>query len=381
MRILLAGDYPPDPTLGSTKVLVKLQEEFHALGHACDVLLADGFTGAPHNPYLRQAFGPIAALRAVQHLSRRNGPYDVIDVASAEGAWIGALRPGGLAGAAVVSRSNGLEHLNYRRMLDDHDAGLLHKPWTKRIFHPLVRLSQVAAAARHADRLLLLNEIDRAFVLERGWKREDAVDIVPHGVSAQFLRETAIAAAPRGGGILFCGSWTGMKGVPYLADAFTRLVRGGRAVNLTILGGGLPEADIRASFAADIQPWITVRARAAEDVVMQAYRSHDVFVLPSTYEGFGMVLMEAMSQGLPVVATPVGCAPSLIQPGRSGLIVPPRDAISLAAALRQMLDSPELRRRCAAAALQTVRAMTWTATARHTVAVYDRARAGRVRAH
>ena len=42
MRILLVGDYPPDPRLGSTKVLLKLREEFEALGHVCDVLLADG---------------------------------------------------------------------------------------------------------------------------------------------------------------------------------------------------------------------------------------------------------------------------------------------------------------------------------------------------
>ena len=69
MNILLAGDYPPDATLGSTKVIVKLQEEFRALGHRCDVLLADGLVGAPRNPYLRQAFAPIAALRAVQRLS------------------------------------------------------------------------------------------------------------------------------------------------------------------------------------------------------------------------------------------------------------------------------------------------------------------------
>ncbi len=381
MKILLAGDYPPDPTLGSTKVMVKLQEEFRALGHTCDILLADGIAGAPRNPYLRQAFGPIAALKAVHRLSRLNGPYDVIDVASAEGAWIGALRTGRLAATAVVSRSNGLEHLNYRRMLDDHQAGLLHKPWSRRIFHPLVRLSQVAAAARAADRLLLLNDADRAFVLERGWKPADAVDIVPHGVSSRFLRDTAPGSGSRGDGILFCGSWTGMKGTSYLVDAFTRLVRSGSAVNLTILGGGLAEPDIRASFAADVQPWITVRSRAAEDVVMQAYRSHDVFVLPSTYEGFGMVLMEAMSQRLPVVATPVGCAPSLITSGASGLLVPPRDPAALAAALQRLLASPELRRRCAAAALRTVRAMTWTATARHTLAVYDRARAGRARAH
>ena len=94
-----------------------------------------------------------------------------------------------------------------------------------------------------------------------------------------------------------------------------------------------------------------------------------------------MVLIEAMSQRLPVVATPVGCAPSLVETGVSGLLVPPRDPVALAAALQRMLQSPALRARCAEAALRTVRAMTWTATAQHTLAVYDRARAGRARAH
>lgn len=380
LRILLAGDYPNDARLGSTKVLLKLQQEFRDLGHACDLLLADGFTGAPRNPYLRQALGPIAALRAVQQRIAMQGPYDVIDIASAEGLWIGALRPGAVRGAAIVSRSNGLEHLNYQRMLDDHTAGLLHKPWTRRLFHPLVRLTQVAAAARHADRLLLLNEADRAFALAHGWKRDDAIDIVPHGVSSNFLRTQPPVDAPRGAGLLFCGSWTGVKGVTYLAEAFTRLVRGGTPVNLTILGGGIPEADIRRDFPADVQSWLTVRERAAEDVVMQAYRSHDALVWPSTYEGFGMVLLEAMSQRLPVIATPVGCARSLIRSGRTGLIVAPRDAVSLADAMQEMLASPELRARCADEGAQAVQAMSWTATAQRTLTVYDRAMVGH-RAH
>ena len=187
MRILLAGDYPADPRLGSTKVLVKLQEEFRAQGHTCDLLLADGLSLAPQNPYLRQALAPIAALTAVKRLSSIRGAYDVIDVASAEGLWIAASRSGPLRRAVVISRSNGLEHLNYRRMLDDHAAGLLHKPWTRRLYHPLVRLTQVAAAARAADRLLLLNDADRRFALEHGWKPSEAIDVVPHGVSSRFL--------------------------------------------------------------------------------------------------------------------------------------------------------------------------------------------------
>ena len=132
MRILLVGDYPPDPRLGSTKVLIKLQEEFRALGHTCDLLLADGLDGAPRNPYLRQAFGPVAAWSAVRRMFKTHGRYDVVDVASAEGLWIASLGRRVLGDAAVISRSNGLEHLNYRRVLDDAAAGLASKPWTRR---------------------------------------------------------------------------------------------------------------------------------------------------------------------------------------------------------------------------------------------------------
>ena len=57
---------------------------------------------------------------------------------------------------------------------------------------------------------------------------------------------------------------------------------------------------------------MTIVGRVPEAEVMAAYRTHDVLVWPSTYEGFGMVVIEAMSQRLPVIATPVGCARTLI---------------------------------------------------------------------
>jgi glycosyltransferase involved in cell wall biosynthesis len=373
VRILLVGDYPPDPRLGSTKVLIKLQEEFRALGHACDLLLADGLEYAPHNPYFRQAFGPVAAWWAVRRMFKTHGPYDVVDVASAEGLWIASLGRSVLRGAVVISRSNGLEHLNYRRMLDDAAEGLTSKPWTRRLFYPAVRLTQVAAAARAANRLLLLNDVDRAFALERGWKSEADIDVVAHGVSGRFLADAPSGREDRGRGILFCGSWTAMKGVAYLADAFSRLVHSGRVTNLTILGGAVPEDEIRSAFAPEARRFLTILERAPEDEVMAAYRVHDVFAFPSTYEGFGMVVVEAMSQRLPVVATPVGCARSLIIPECTGLLVPPRDPAALAAALERMLTDGNLRARCSAAAFDRVRHMTWTSTAEHTIDVYMRA--------
>jgi glycosyltransferase involved in cell wall biosynthesis len=80
---------------------------------------------------------------------------------------------------------------------------------------------------------------------------------------------------------------------------------------------------------------------------------------------------------LPVVATPVGCASSLIVPECSGLLIPPRDPAALAGALERMLTDGGLRARCSAAAFNRVRGMTWTSTAEHTLDVYGRALAAR----
>jgi glycosyltransferase involved in cell wall biosynthesis len=319
---------------------------------------------------------PISALAAIRRAVHANGPYDVVDVASAEALWIAtARRAGALRQTAVVARSNGLEHLDYQRMLDDHDHGLLHKPWSRRLLYPLVRLSQVAAAARAADRLILLNETDRAFALKRRWKPDDRIDVVPHGISSAFLAGAPARDAPRGRGILFCGSWAAVKGVSYLAGAFSTMVESGARTNLTVLGGGVDGETIRSAFASPARPFVTVVGRAPEGDVMEAYRTHDVLVWPSTYEGFGMVVIEAMSQRLPVVATPVGCARALIDHERTGLLVPPRDPAALVAALTRALGDGSLRTRLADAAFEGVRDMTWTRTARATLAVYEKARA------
>ena len=385
MRILLVGDYPRDARLGSTKVLLKLQEEFRRLGHTCDVLLADDLGASPRHRLLRWALAPVTALAAIRRAFREHGPYDVVDVASADGLWVGVLRRVGLFNAAaIIARSNGLEHLNYRRMLDDHDAGLLDKPWTRRWWYPAVRLSQVAAAARIADRLILLNASDRAFALERRWKDEADIDLVAHGVSSQLLADAPPSDHPRGRGLLFCGSWDATKGVPYLAAAFSRMVErgvarqpGGAPVALTVLGGGVPAEQIRTAFSEAARPCVTIVDRVAEEEVVAAYRSHDVLAFPSTYEGFGMVLLEAMTQRLPVVATPAGCAAALVEHEETGLIVPPRDADALAGAVARLLADPMLRARLADAAFRRVRDMSWTRTAQATLAVYERALSAR----
>jgi D-inositol-3-phosphate glycosyltransferase len=107
--------------------------------------------------------------------------------------------------------------------------------------------------------------------------------------------------------------------------------------------------------------------------VMSAYRRHDALVWPSTYEGFGMVVIEAMSQRLPVIATPVGCATFLVNDGKTGLTVQPRRPDLLAAAIKRMMSDCNLRLRLADAAFDCVKHMTWRRTADETLATYARA--------
>lgn len=369
LSILLAGDYPPDPTLGSPKVFYKLQEEFTALGHRCDLLLSPDI-GAVGNRQVRQLVSPWRAGNAIaRRLETRR--YDVVDAASAEGLFFGIRKKFGIyKNVAYVCRSNGLEPLNYQRMLDDASAGLSRKPWTRRLWYPVSRLSQVAGAAHLADRLLLLNEGDREYAVSHGWQPPDRIDVVPHGVSDRFLAQAPDPTAPRGAGLLFCGSWDHMKGIHYLVEAFARLHGSGRQIRLTVLGPGRDEAIVRAAFPPQLLEFVTVVARLSEADVMAEYRRHDVLLWTSTYEGFGLVLLEAMSQGLPVVTTPVGIAPSLVKHGVNGLVVPVRDAEAIADAAARLLADAAMRTRLASAAKDTVRTMTWRATAEQTLAVY-----------
>ncbi|HVZ77005.1 MAG TPA: glycosyltransferase family 4 protein [Gemmatimonadaceae bacterium] len=380
LRILLVGDYPADPRLGSAKVYYKLHEELEALGHTCDVMLQPGLGAWPPWGKLRWALGPVVAARAIARRERERGPYDVIDVASAEGSIIGlrnALAPD--RPTAIVSRSHGLEHLNYRRLLEDAEAGFIRKGWLRRWWHPAARLSQVAMAARLADRLIVLNAGDREFALAHGWKAPGEIDIIAHGVSARFIEEAPASDAPRGAGILFCGTWDDIKGVRYLAAAFTQLRRERPSSRLTVFGANVPDAAVFSHFPPDVREAVTVVGRAGEAEVMAAYRRHDMLVMPSSYEGFGMVLVEAMSQRMPVIATPQGSAIALVRDGETGLLVPRRSASALMEAMRRLLDDSALRTRLGNAAFRAARTFTWARTAEQTVTCYRAAIASRRR--
>jgi glycosyltransferase involved in cell wall biosynthesis len=124
---------------------------------------------------------------------------------------------------------------------------------------------------------------------------------------------------------------------------------------LLVLGGGEQERAIaaqvkRLGIAAAMElPGTLPRAE-----VIRRLRGADVFCLPSTYEGMPLAILEAMSLGLPVVASAVSGNPEAVEDGVSGLLVPPESAHQLAEALVTLLADAALRRRMGEAARRRV---------------------------
>jgi glycosyltransferase involved in cell wall biosynthesis len=377
LHIVLVGDYPADDRLGSPKALLRLRDALREQGHRATTLLAPDLGPTPRQRHLRDAASPWLAARAIRALAARDGIPDVIDASSAEGLSIARSREGAWSRVAVAARSHGLEHRNYARMLDDAREGFGRRGWHRRIWYPAVRMRAVAASARRADALILLNEGDRAFALERRWVAPEAVHVIPHGLASVFLDDRI--ATERGGGLLFCGSWDRAKGIDYLVRAFEHAAPADADLRLTVLGPGIPASSVLAAFADGVRRRVRVVDRVAEAEVAAEYRRHDALVMCSTYEGFGMVVPEAMSQGLPVIATPVGAARALVRDGETGVLVPPRDAPALAIAMLRVIRDAALRARLAGAAIHEVCGLTWAASAARTVEAYRDAIARRER--
>ncbi len=177
--------------------------------------------------------------------------------------------------------------------------------------------------------------------------------------------EAGAARRPAGDGsfrILFVGRLVERKGVTHLIEAVRRLPAELHA-RLTLIGDG-PERAALAAQVADggLNERVDFRGRVPDGALLDAYVTADVFVLPAIVdtrgdtEGLGVVLLEAMSCGVPVVGSNIGGITDIIQNGQSGLLVPPADPDQLAHALEQLARDPELAARLGAAGERKVRA-------------------------
>ena len=160
------------------------------------------------------------------------------------------------------------------------------------------------AACRGASRITCLNTAERDFLVDRRWAPPSRIVTVGHGVRDEFFVETAARDRPLRT-LLFVAQWLPMKGIDALATAFTALARRHDALRLVCAGTLMTAERVLSSFPEDVRTRVSVLPRVDQSRLAGLYRDADGFVFPSSYEGFGLALVEAMAAGLPIVTTPV----------------------------------------------------------------------------
>jgi glycosyltransferase involved in cell wall biosynthesis len=130
---------------------------------------------------------------------------------------------------------------------------------------------------------------------------------------------------------------------------------------LEALGAGLAELRLVGGGEQphNLPPGVVCLGQTPREALLREMSEADVFVFPSLFEGFALVILEAMAAGLPVITTPNTAGPDLIEDGKEGLIVPAGDANALREAMQSLLHNPERARSMGRAAHEKANEFTW----------------------
>jgi colanic acid/amylovoran biosynthesis glycosyltransferase len=166
------------------------------------------------------------------------------------------------------------------------------------------------------------------------------IEVVRCGLDPMFLDapRVPLPEAPR---LVSVGRFAEQKGFPVLLEAAGRLKADGVAVDLTLVGDGALRGEIEALIKRHrLEDCVHLVGWKSNAEVRDLITGSRALVLPSFAEGLPVVIMEALALGRPVVSTWVAGIPELVEPGVCGWLVPPGSSEALAAAIRELLETP-----------------------------------------
>lgn len=355
MKIGMVSPYPWDVPGGVVAHIRDLTEQLAATGHEVSVMAPVNDSHAPLPAYVTRAgravpvryngstshlvFGPRSASRVRRWL--RDGQFDILHVHSPETLSLSLL--------AVICARGAIVSTYHAYNPRSRILSLLQTPLQAQLEKVKGRIA-VSAAAR------------RTIVEHLG---QDAV-LIPNGVDvARFAGAAPLPGyQPDGHTLGFLGRLDEpRKGLDVLLAAFAAVRVADPQARLLLAGPGRerPPTD-----------GVACLGLLSEADKPRFYRSLDAFVAPNTGgESFGIVLLEAMAAGTPVLASDLEAFRTVLDDGRSGLLVPVGDAAALAAACRALLASAERRAALAAAGRELVRRYDWSVIAREVLRVYE----------
>lgn len=244
----------------------------------------------------------------------------------------------------------------------------------------MLSLEKRLASSTHA--MIAVSDSVRQHVASRIGVGEDLVDVVPNGVDAskfvcadRAAAKRALSLDERRTVVGVVGRITEQKGQEDFVEAALQLAIE-RTEPLFVMVGFDEDAALQQRLRQRIAVFglaDRIRFVGNRDDMANVYAAIDVVVAPSRWEGFGMMLVEAMAAGRPIVAARAGAIPEIVRDGVSGVLVEPRDPAALGAAIAKLLDDPARRDALAARGPGESERFGWSRCADLVAKIYERA--------
>ncbi len=238
------------------------------------------------------------------------------------------------------------------------------------LFYPFVMQHIVT---KRMDRIITVSEDAAKETMSAFKVPREKIRVVYNGIDTEMFQGFNGEEKERGRLIVVANSADRKKGVVYLLRA-VQLLRQEMDVKLTIVDEGAPGNKYTPALVKryGLDGSVSFTGRLSLEDLVRHYARAEVAVVPSLYEGFGLPAAEAMACGVPVVSTTAGALPEVVEDGKGGILVPPRDSYALAGAIKRLLNDEHLRTAMGEEGRRRVkRQFDWREAARKTLEVYQ----------
>jgi phosphatidylinositol alpha-mannosyltransferase len=183
--------------------------------------------------------------------------------------------------------------------------------------------------------------------------------IVPNGADIDVFASAPKAVLPPGRRLLFVGRLEPRKGFPIAVRAFASLAHDYPDLRLIVVGDGADRTAVH-ELSAEVRERVHMLGKVSYEALPTYHQAADIFVSPATgQESFGIVLVEAMAAGLPIVASDIPGYREVARDGVEGLLVAPADPAALAEGVRTLLDRPDLAKALSTRAVLRSKDFAW----------------------
>ncbi len=185
---------------------------------------------------------------------------------------------------------------------------------------------------------------------------ENCVHMAPYGVNIKDFKPRKDFRKIDKMRFLFVGSFSQRKGISYLLQAFKELENEGENISLTMAGRGIMDYELVKSY--DLK-CLETHVNLPLEKLVELMQESDVFVFPSICEGFGLVLIQAMATGMPLITTYNTSGPDFIEEGKDGFLIEAQDVEAIKNKVRYFLQNPDEVKRMGQNAILKSKDFTW----------------------